>query len=235
MDFSRQKKFLNHLNNTMKVFCVIPALNEEKNIGFVINQVKKLVDKVIVVDDGSKDNTQKLAHEAGAVVLKHLINRGQGAALETGNQYCVNNQADIIVHFDADNQFMAQEILDVIKPIKENEADIVFGSRFLTKKSKMPYFKKHLIMPLAKLINSFLGIKTSDPQSGFRAFNLKTAKLIKIENDGMAHCSEILYKAFYYKLRIKEVPITVIYHEFGNNFSGGFRIIKDLFIRKIIK
>ncbi len=219
----------------MKVYCVIPSYNEEKNISLVINQVKNIVDEVVVVDDGSKDSTVKLAKEAKATVLKHIVNRGQGAALETGNQYCINKKADIIVHFDADNQFIAQEILDVILPIKENNADIVFGSRFLVKKSKLPFFKKTIIMPLARLINYFLGIKTSDPQSGFRAFNLKTANLIKIENDGMAHCSEILYKAFYYKLRIKEIPITVIYHEFGNNFSGGFRIIKDLFIKKIIK
>lgn len=219
----------------MKVFCVIPAFNEEKNIGLVISQVKNLVDKVVVVNDGSKDNTKKIALESGASVLNHIVNRGQGAALETGNQFCLNNQADLIVHFDADNQFIAQEILEVIRPIKEDRADIVFGSRFLTKKSKMPGFKKYIIMPLARIINLFLGIKTSDPQSGFRAFNRKAAKLIKIENDGMAHCSEILYKAFYYKLRVKEVPITVIYHEFGNNFSGGLRIIKDLLIRKIIK
>ncbi len=219
----------------MNVFCIIPALNEEKNISLVVNQVKKLVNKVIVVDDGSIDNTRELAHKAGAIVLKHIVNRGQGAALETGNQYSIKHGADIIVHFDADNQFIANEILEVIKPIKENQFDIVFGSRFMTKKSKLPPFKKHIIMPLARLINYFLGIKTSDPQSGFRAFNNKTAKLIKIENDGMAHCSEILYKAFFYKLRVKEVPITVIYHEFGNNFSGGLRIIKDLFIKKIIK
>jgi len=219
----------------MKIFCVIPALNEEKNIKSVIEKVKDKVDKIVVVDDGSKDNTVNIAKNSQATTLKHIVNRGQGAALQTGNDYCLSENADIIVHFDADNQFLAEEILEVIKPIKENEADIVFGSRFLTKKSKIPFFKKRIIMPLARLINYFLNIKTSDPQSGFRAFNKKTAELIKIENDGMAHCSEILHKAFYYKLRVKEVPITVIYHEFGNNFSGGLRIIKDLLMGKIIK
>lgn len=219
----------------MKIFCVIPAFNEEKNIRSVIEKVKDKVDKVIVVDDGSKDNTVNIAKNSEAIVLEHIINRGQGASLQTGNEYCLKENADIIVHFDADNQFLADEILDIVSPITQDKADIVFGSRFLTKKSKMPLLKKGVIMPLARLINSFLKIKTSDPQSGFRAFNKKTASLIQIENDGMAHCSEILHKAFYYKLRVREVPITVIYHEFGNNFSGGLRIIKDLLLKKIIK
>ncbi len=219
----------------MKIFCVIPALNEEKNIKSVIEKVEKMVDKIIVVDDGSNDQTVNIAKKTSAIVLEHIVNRGQGAALQTGNEYCINNGADIIVHFDADNQFLAEEIYDVISPIIDDKADIVFGSRFLTKKSKMPFFKKTIIIPLARLINLFLKVKTSDPQSGFRAFNKKTAQLIKIENDGMAHCSEILHKAFFYKLRVKEVPITVIYHEFGNNFSGGLRIIKDLLLKKIIK
>ena len=217
----------------MKIFCVIPALNESKNISQAVLNVIPFVDRVVVVDDGSSDNTALLAKKAKAVVLSHLVNRGQGAALETGNQYCLKNKADIIVHFDADNQFIAKEISDIISPIINNKADIVFGSRFLEKKSKMPFLKRNFIMPIAKLINYTMGIKTSDPQSGFRALNRLAAEKIKIENDGMAHCSEILFKAFKYKLRIKEVSITVIYNEFGNNFSGGIRIVKDLLLKKI--
>lgn len=219
----------------MKIFCVIPAFNEAKNIAEAVSSVKLIIDNILVVDDGSSDDTAKLAKSAGAIVLKHLVNRGQGAALQTGNEFCQQENADIIIHFDADNQFLAKEIIDIIEPIKKNQADIVFGSRFLGKKSNMPFFKKNIIMPLAKLINHLLKIKTTDPQNGFRAFNKKTAELIKIENDGMAHCSEILYKAHKLNLKIKEVPITVIYHHFGNNFSGGIRIIKDLILRKIIK
>jgi len=216
----------------MKIFCVIPALNEQKNIESVIKKVKKVVDEVVVVDDGSSDNTVNIAKDCHVKVLEHIVNRGQGAALQTGNDYCLEKNADIIVHFDADDQFLAEEISAIIKPIIDQEADIVFGSRFLEKKSNIPIFKKIIIMPIARIVNYLLGIKTSDPQSGFRAFNQKTAKLIKIENDGMAHCSEILYKAHKYKLRIKEVPITVIYHEFGSKF---LRIIKDLILKKIIK
>jgi len=91
-------------------------------------------------------------------------------------------------------------------------------------------------MPLARLVNRlFFNIKLSDPQSGFRVFSKEAAQKIEIKNDGMAHCSEILHQLFKNKLKIEEVPITVVYHEFGQKFSSGFKIIKDLLIRKIIK
>lgn len=220
----------------MKLFCVIPAYNEEKNIFQAVSRVKPLVDEVIVVDDCSKDNTSQEAKKAGATVLRHPINRGQGAALETGNRYALEQGAEIIIHFDADNQFVAEEIPEVIAPLKKKEADIVFGSRFMGKESNLPKFKKRVIMPLARMTNFILfNIKTSDPQNGFRAMNRESAQAIRIENDGMAHCSEILAKAFQNKLKIKEVPITVIYHHFGQKFSGGFRIIKDIFYKKLIR
>ncbi len=221
----------------MTIFCIIPAYNESKNIAQTVTSVLSYVDKVIIVDDCSQDKT---IEEVGKInnekikILRHPINLGQGAALQTGNNYALRNGADIIVHFDADGQFLAEEISQVIEPIKNGEADIVFGSRFLNIKSDIPAFKKNIIMPLAKLFNFiFFGIKTSDPQSGFRAMTKEVAEKIKIENNRMAHCTEILAKAHKYKFRIKEVPITVLYKEFGQKFSGGFRIIKDLFFRKI--
>ncbi len=220
----------------MKIFCVIPAYNEAKNIVAVIGRVKPLVDGLVVVDDHSSDNTFALASNTGTPTLHHIINRGQGAALQTGNDYALLHDADIIVHFDADGQFLAEEIEDVVKPILDNQADIVFGSRFLGKKSNLPRFKKNIIMPLAKLINKiFFGINLTDPQNGFRAMSAKVAREIRIENDQMAHCNEILIKAFRNKYRIQEVPITVIYHEFGQKFSGGLRIIKDLIYKKITR
>jgi glycosyltransferase involved in cell wall biosynthesis len=219
----------------MKIFCIIPAYNEEKTIGEVIDKVKPLVSQVVVVDDGSRDETKKLAKEKGAVVLSHIINRGQGAALETGNQYALNKEAEIIVHFDADGQFLAEEIKDIILPIIKGEADIVFGSRFLGKKSNLPWFKKYIIIPLAHLANKiFIGATLTDPQNGFRAVSRETAKKITIEQDGMAHNTEIISKSFENNLKIKEIPVTVIYHNFGQRFSGGLKIIKDLILARLI-
>ena len=223
------------LNKKPKIFCIIPAFNEQKNIAKVLAQVKPIVDEVVVVDDGSTDKTAQIAAQAGVIVLRHFFNRGQGAALETGNQYALSKGADIIVHFDADGQFLAQEIKDIVKPIKAGEAQIVFGSRFLEKKSSIPKFKKYILLPIARLVNYLLlGVRFSDPQSGFRAFSRQAAQKIKIENDGMAHCSEILAKALKSGYKIKEVPITVIYHHFGQRLGGGVRIVKDLILARLL-
>jgi len=220
----------------MKITCVIPAFNEEKHITQVIAQVRPFVQEIIVVDDCSQDKTAALAKQSGVIVIQHAINRGQGASLQTGTEHALDRQADIIVHFDADNQFQAKEITDIIEPIIQGQAEAVLGSRFLGKKSNLPWQKKYLIMPLARLVNRiFFNINLSDPQSGFRALNRATAQKIKITNDGMAHCSEILYQLFKNKIKVKEVPITVVYHQYGQKFSGGLQIIKDLIIQKIIK
>ena len=220
----------------MKIFCVIPAYNEAKSIIAVAAKVKPLVDELIIVDDHSADDTLMLAKSTAAITLHHIVNRGQGAALQTGNAYALAHGADIIVHFDADDQFDAYEIKDVVAPILADQADIVFGSRFLEKESNMPWAKKNIIMPLARAINKiFFGINLTDPQSGFRAMRREFANELIIENDGMAHCNEILIKAFQSRHRVMEVPITVRYHEFGQKFSGGFKIIKDLIYKQLIK
>jgi len=219
----------------MKITCVIPAYNEEKNISQVITKVKPLVNEIIVVDDASRDQTFVEASKSEAIVVRHIINRGQGAALRTGTQLALDRDADIIIHFDADDQFQAGAIPEMIAPLLAGQADAVLGSRFLDKKSNLPKLKKNLIMPLARLINRlFLNIRLTDPQSGFRALSRRSAEQLKIENDGMAHCSEILYQLFKNKNRVIEVPITVIYHEYGQKLSGGFKIIKDLLIQKLI-
>jgi glycosyltransferase involved in cell wall biosynthesis len=220
----------------MKIICVIPAFNEAQNITKVVSEVRPYVQEVVVVDDHSQDETAALARAAGATVLEHPINRGQGAALQTGNDYALSQGADIIVHFDADDQFLATEIPDMVSPLLTGQADIVFGSRFLNKPTNFPFSKKYLIYPLAHLFTRFiLGIKLSDPQNGFRALSRRAAETIHIANREMAHNSEIQSKAYAAKLRVAEVPITVIYHDFGQKLSGGFKIVKDLLIHKLIK
>lgn len=220
----------------MKIFCIIPAYNEENHVYQVITKVKPYVSEVILVNDNSKDRTAELALEAGATLISHPINRGQGAALETGQVYALKQGADIVLHFDADDQFLAKEIPSMLEPIINGSAQAVLGSRFLGKESNLPNFKRKVLLPMAKLFNRvFFKIKFTDPQNGFRALSKEVLLKIKIENDGMAHCSEIMHKLTKLKIPTTEVPVTVVYHEFGQNLSGGFKIIKESLIKKIIK
>lgn len=220
----------------MKIFCVIPAFNEARTILKVINEVRPRVSRVVVVDDGSEDETLVLVKGAGVTVLRHIVNRGQGAALKTGTLYALSQGADIIIHFDADGQFLAEEIEKIIAPIKQAGAEAVFGSRFLNDNTNMPLLKKKVIMPLARLVNRlFLGVKFSDPQNGFRAMTARAARLIDWQQDGMAHCSEILFSVVQTGLKTEEIPVTVIYRDFGQRLAGGFRILKELLMGALIK
>lgn len=221
------------------IFCIIPAYNEEKNIIKVVNNVIPLVDKIVIIDDASTDKTVETLYKKFSndklIILQHIVNRGQGAALQTGNEYAVTNNAKIIIHFDADGQFLSHEIKDIIEPIQKNEADIVFGSRFLEKKSKIPWLKEKIIMPLARIANKiFAKNNLTDPQGGFRAMRANIANTITIEQDRMAHCSEIINKTFSKNIKSKEIPITVIYNEFGQKLGGGVNIIKELILGRLL-
>lgn len=231
-----------------KIAIVIPAYNEAANISQVIAQVRPFAAWVIVVDDGSKDATNAQAQAAGAIALRHKVNRGQGAALQTGNQKALALGAQIIVHFDGDGQFLADEIKNLIQPIESGEADIILGSRFLRHtnqhklgtqidtNNRIPFFKKYFILPAARVLNYFLtGLRLTDAHCGLRAMNRMAAEKIKIEQDGMAHNTEIVAEIKKNNLRWREVPVTVIYHEFGQGVGGGFKILKELLVKKMIK
>ncbi|MDQ5938776.1 MAG: polyprenyl-phospho-N-acetylgalactosaminyl synthase [Patescibacteria group bacterium] len=216
----------------MKVFVVIPSYNEAKHIGAVLASLKNYDYQIVVVDDGSSDETRQIAHSHGVTVLSHAINRGQGAALYTGTLYALSQGADVIVHFDSDGQFLAEEINKVITPIIEGKADIVFGSKFL-QANQIPWLKKFFIIKPAIWLNNLLtGLKLSDVHNGFRALNRLAAEKIEIKQDAMAHASEIVARTKKCNLRFQEVPVTIIYREFGQGFGGGLKILIDWFIKK---
>jgi glycosyltransferase involved in cell wall biosynthesis len=230
------------------LIAIIPAYNEEKIISQVVEEVKSYVDEIIVVNDGSTDQTARLAKEKEAVVLNHLINRGQGAALKTGFEYLkmkilpelrVRNLSEyVIVHFDADGQHQAADIPKIVQPILKKRADIVLGSRFLNQNSKIPFTRKFLLKG-AIFVNWFLtGIKLTDAHNGFRALSWEAANLIKISQDRMAHNSEIIKQIVKYKLKFQEVPVTVTYTQYsrlkGQKWWDGFKIIKDFLIGRFL-
>ncbi len=220
----------------MKCVVIVPAYNEEKNLRPVLQGVfsHRPGDTVVVIDDGSIDNTVTVAQEAGAQVLRHIVNRGQGAALRTGTEYALSIRAEVIVHFDADGQFDPAEIAVLVEPIACGEVDVVLGSRFL-KENNIPWTKKYLILPLARLVNYFFtGLKLTDAHNGFRALSRQAAELIEINQDRMAHNSEIVRQIKEKNLRFKEVAVTVSYNRYGQGVGGGLKIVRDLLLDKIL-
>lgn len=223
----------------MKVVVVIPALNEAKVISSVINDVKDKVNEVIVVDDGSIDNTEEVAKNAGAKVARHFLNRGQGAALQTGISFALKIGADIIVTFDADGQHVAEEIEQVVQPLLLGEVDVVLGSRFLKTENKIPKSRAKLLKLATLFTRVYTGLKVTDAHNGFRAFSRKAAEAITIRQDGMAHASEIIEEIKKHNLKFKEVGVTIKYTyyslEKGQKLSNAFRIVWDLILGRIVR
>jgi glycosyltransferase involved in cell wall biosynthesis len=223
----------------MNTIAVIPAYNEAEKISQVVQTVKTKVDQVVVVDDGSADATGQLAKDAGAVVLTHIINRGQGAALQTGIIYALNIDADIICTFDADGQHDSQDIDQIIKPLLLGEVEVVLGSRFLDDQTKIPLLRKLILKTAIWVTGIYTGLNITDTHNGFRALSKKAAGLISLKQDGMAHSSELIEQVKKHNLKYKEVPVKIHYTDYslkkGQRLSNSFKIIWDLIISRITR
>ena len=195
----------------MKIIIGIPAFNEEKNIGSIVAKLKKKYDQVIVCDDGSSDMTQIIASSLGAIVVKHPKNLGYGATIKTIFNEAKKIDGDILVTFDADGQHQISEIDSVLKPLSENKADIVIGSRFLGSTKDLPKYRKIGIKAITSLTNTVTGSNLSDTQSGFRAYSKKVLNEIFPTESGMGISTEILIKSLKKQMTILEVPITISY------------------------
>ena len=195
----------------MKIVIGIPAFNEEKNIGAILIKLKNISKDIIVCDDGSNDLTAEIAKELGANVISHKRNLGYGAGIRTIFLKAKEINADILITFDADGQHRIEDINTVLKPITNDDADIIIGSRFLDKNNEIPKYRKIGIKAITSITNSSMGEKLSDSQSGFRAYNKKILENITPSESGMGVSTEILIKASKNKFRIKEVPIIVSY------------------------
>lgn len=199
---------------SMKTVAVIPAYFEEKRIDAAVRDVARFVDAVVVVDDCSGDETFARAHAAGAHVLRHIVNLGQGAALQTGTDYAVEKlHADIVVHFDADGQMAGEDVVVMIDPIVRGEADVVLGSRFLGKNVNMPRTRRIALAAGLVFTRLMSGIRTTDTHNGFRALSRDAVRKARITLDRMAHASEILDLVQLHKLRYVERPVTITYTE----------------------
>lgn len=219
---------------------VIPAYNEAKVIGATLQAVIGAGFSVVVVDDGSKDNTWEIIRRLPLYALRHAINLGQGAALQTGMTFALLSGAEVIVHFDADGQHDLEDIENLISPILEGKADVVFGSRFLRQidTQQVPTSKK-IVLKAAIIVNGlFTGIWLTDAHNGFRALSYSAAQRIKLHENGFAHASEILIRVREQKLTYLECPTKITYSEYsrakGQSIWNAFNILIDLLIRRTI-
>ena len=212
------------------VYVVLAAYNEEKKIPEVIEGLKEEgYNNIIVVDDGSKDNTHNIAKKQGVIALRHIINRGQGAALQTGMTYALKDGAEYIIHFDADGQHNPKEIKNLLDPLIKKEVEVTLGSRFL-KKQEIPTARKIMLKGSIIVVWFFYGIKLTDAHNGFRALTREATKKIILTTDRMEHASEIIEKIKQYNIKYKEIPATIRYSkETLRKGQGTFDSLKILF------
>jgi len=218
------------------IIACIPAYNEERVISNIVQRTKKFVDKVIVCDDGSSDNTVQNAKQAGAEVIQHQKNQGKGAAMRSLFNHAKQIDADIIVTMDGDGQFLPEEIPKILAPVIENRSDIVIGYRF-DDKTEMPAYRKIGNKLLDRVTNIAVDLPVRDSQSGFRAYSKKALNMINFSTDGFGADSEILINAAKSELVISEIKVTVIYNTGGRtstkNPISHFTIVLTSVIEQI--
>ncbi|MCP5096860.1 MAG: glycosyltransferase family 2 protein [Chloroflexi bacterium] len=199
--------------STSRVAVIIPAYNEERFIGSVVLKSRQYSDNVIVVDDGSSDQTAAVAATAGAYVIEHHINQGKGGALNTGFAYAQDIGADVIVTIDADGQHDVEEISAVIDPVINGDADLVIGSRYLVNNSDVPPHRVIGHKAFNFITNQASGTSVTDSQSGFRAFSPRCLSKLAFSSNGFSVESEMQFIAREHALKLVEVPITIYYHD----------------------
>lgn len=216
-----------------KLYVVIAAYNEEKNIAEVIKKTKKNCKNIIVVDDGSKDKTYSKAKKSGVEVLKHIVNMGKGAAVKTGCDYALSKGAKVIVLLDADLQHDPDEIPNFLKSLKK--VDIVFGYRKLDE--NMPVVLRYGNWLINKITKLLYDINLRDTQCGYRAFTASTYKKIRWKAADYSLESEMIANTGKQHLRYKEIPIKTIYSDIykGTTVIDGIRIIFNLLIWRLGK
>ncbi len=217
----------------MKILAAIPCHNEGLAIGSVILKTRKYVDEVLVVDDGSTDDTVEVAAAAGIAVVSHEQNKGYGAALRSCFEYAKKHSFDVMTILDGDGQHDPSYIPDFIAALKTNKADIVIGSRFLEKNNTIPKYRIGGMKVLNTATRLVGNIKTTDSQSGYRAYSRRAIGKIKVTNQDMGAGSEILMQLKDSNLNVVEIPIIVRYDIEGtsskNPVSHGFGVLNSIF------
>lgn len=221
----------------MRLLIAIPAFNEEKSVGKVVEDLKSHGFEVLVIDDGSSDDTRRIALESGARVLSHLQNLGQGSALRTAMELCLKENWDAILTMDADGQHDVESVMSISKAWAQNPStDVLLGSRFIGQRSNVPLGRK-LLLKLATLFTKIVsGLNVSDTHNGIRVLSRKACSAIKLRQPRMAHASEILSQIRINNLSWKEWPVKIHYTKYSVEkgqtlIAGSLQIVWDLIAR----
>jgi glycosyltransferase involved in cell wall biosynthesis len=216
---------------------VCPAFNEAKTLGTVLAGLRADGYRVVAVDDGSTDETGRIASEYATAVVTHPVNLGQGAALKTGIDYALSRGAEFIVTFDSDGQHRVSDIPRLLDALVQNRADFALGSRFLGRPQNMPLLRKLLLRAATIFTSLTTGLYLTDTHNGLRAFTRRSALALAFRQNRMAHASEILSDIAASRLRYVEVPVTIDYTEYsmakGQRTSDLILVLLDLFARKL--
>ena len=219
------------------VWIVVPAFNEASVIGDVIADVRSVFDHIVCVDDGSKDDTGDIALRAGAHVVRHPVNLGQGAASQTGVEYARRQPgAQVFATFDADGQHRLKDVIAMIDRLSTEDVDMVVGTRFAEPSvSKPPLVKRILLRAAAWLSPTSRQLGLTDAHNGLRVFNKKVADGLNITMNGMSHASEFIALAVENGWRVTEEPVEILYTDYskskGQPLLNGVNIIFDGLLR----
>jgi len=227
---------MDHSSHNDDTWLIIPLFNEATVVREVIADARTTFPNIVCVDDGSSDDSVAEALAGGAVVLRHPINLGQGAALQTGIEFAREQPgAAYFVTFDSDGQHQVSDALAMVQRLRDEPYDIIVGSRFLDGRTNAGALKK-FVLRLAVLFERLsTGVRLTDAHNGLRAFNLTTARTLRIRQNRMAHASEIVAQIGNHKLRYAEQPVHIIYTDYsrskGQSLWNSVNILSELFIK----
>ncbi len=223
--------------NRHQVWIVIPAFNEASVISDVVTDVRTVFDHVVCVDDGSRDDTADRAWEAGAFVVRHPVNLGQGAAIQTGIEFARRQPgAAVFATFDADGQHRVEDVSRMVDRLNAEDLDIIVGTRFADAAPHgMPMLKRLALPVIAKLSRTSRKLELTDAHNGLRVFNRTVADGMNITMNGMAHASEIVVLIIENGWRVAEEPVEILYTEYsmskGQPLVNGVNIVFDGLLR----
>lgn len=216
---------------------VMPAYNEGQSVGAAVTAALRCFDHVVVVDDGSRDDTADQARQAGAFVIRHPVNLGQGAALQTGFNWALERGATWVVTLDSDGQHDPQDAVALLALAATEQADAALGSRFLGRTEGMPASRRLLLKCALAFQNATAGIRLTDVHNGLRVLSHRALRRIQITQDRMAHASELVSQLGACGLKVVEGPVTIRYTEYslakGQSSIGALHILLDLLMARL--